>query len=60
MANPLEKEIHRLKGVIPNKLETRGFTLLGWYNVCEEVLLPSWIFPLIRMVWRLDSGRTPG
>jgi hypothetical protein len=36
--NPLEKEIHRLKGAIPNKLETKGFTLLGWSNVCEEVL----------------------
>jgi hypothetical protein len=45
MANPLEKEIHWLKGAIPNKLETMGFTLWGWSNVCEEVLLPSWIFP---------------
>lgn len=45
MADPLEKEIRWLESVIPGIMETRGFTLLGQADACEEFFLQSWIFP---------------
>jgi hypothetical protein len=35
-------KVHRLEGVIPSGLETKGLAFLGWTHGVEEILLSPW------------------